>query len=166
MPVNYAALKTELQTDPASLGYSSFVAIRNDVALASILIFVRDGSTVCPVNGVAGASITVRRSNVKPDEILEAIDIRDFPVSPTGVNSIPLAQSWLESITQFSTVRLANTDGTKTTVRKNIDRLVDNVQGSQTRLDTVAERRGSRSEQLFGENVAVTSTDVAIALNN
>lgn len=166
MPVTLPALKTELQTDPQNYGYAPFVAIRNDTVLALLINFKpRDGVTLPPFGNV-GPAVQVKRGNVPPVEILEAIDVRDFLASPAGVNSIPLAQSWLESITQYSTIRLANADGTKTQVRKNIDRLVGDAQGSQTRLDAVAVRFGSRAEQLFGENSVVSVQNVSDALNS
>lgn len=166
MPLTLTALKTELTTDPIGYGYAPFVAIRNDVALAALIDFARDGSTLCPINNFAGPAVQVNRPDCSPAEVLEAIDVRDFEATPAGVTSMALTQSWLESITQFSMIRLANADGTKTTVRKNIDRLVSNANGSQGRLNAVAVRAGSRSEQLFGVGVAVSVADVSNALNN
>lgn len=166
MAIDYVALKSEFQNDPGSLGYSSYLAVRNDVALAAIINFVRNGTTACPVNGVVGTAVTVRRADCNPREILEAIDIRDFAATPTGVTNNTFTASWFESITQLSRIRLANADGTKTVTRKNIDRMVNDVQSSQTRLDAVAVRSGSRAESLFGNDTLVTSADVAAALNN
>jgi hypothetical protein len=159
-----AALKAEVQTDPAALGYAALVAARRLQGVADVLNFPRDGVAASPVNGVVGAAVSVKRADCTPSEILEAVDVRDFPAAPAGVNSVPLAQSWLESITQFPRVRLANADGTKTQVRKNIDRLVGNTNLSQDRLDAVAVRVGSRAELLFGFGVAVTDADVERAL--
>lgn len=166
MPLNIAALKSELINDPAALGYGPFRAIRNDVALAAIINFRRDGVTPCPVNGVVGAGINVRRADCAPGEILEAIDVRDFLASPAGVNNNAFTAAWFESITQSARIRLLNEDGTKTVVRRNIDRMVADVQGSQTRLDAVAVRAGARSEQLFGGDVLVSVANVADALNS
>lgn len=151
MPFTLAALTTEINTDPTALGYAALKASGNDQGIADLLNIVR-------------ATISVKRPDCSPAEILEAIDLRDFPASPTGVASVPLAQSWLESVTQFARIRLTNDDGTKTTTRKNFDRLVNDTQGSQTRLDAVAVRTGSRAEQLFGAGVFVTPTNVANAL--
>lgn len=156
-PAQLAALASEIRTDPLTYGYGVHITSGNDQAIADLLNKVRDGTD-------GKAAVTIRRADCTPAEILEAIDVRDFPAAPTGVNSIPLAQSWLESITQFSSVRLANTDGTKTTTRKNIDRLVGDTQGSQVRLDAVSIRNGSRAEQLFGVNTRISSSDVATAL--
>lgn len=151
-----AALKTELNTDPRAYGYAADLASGNDAGLVAKLNLVRDGT-----NG--GPAVSVKRPDVKPTEILEAIDIRDFLATPGGVTNNTFASGWFESITQFPTVRLSNADGTKTTVRKNIDRMVADVQGSQARLDAVAVRTGSRAEELFGFGATVTDTDIANA---
>lgn len=153
MPLNATqlqTLKTELNSDPRSYGYAADLASGNDAGLVAKL-------------NLARAGITIRRPDCDPAEILEAIDIRDFAASPAGVTNNQFVASWFESITQFARVRLANADGTKTQVRKNIDRMVNDTQGSQTRLDAVAVRAGSRAEELFGFGVAVTDTDVANA---
>lgn len=168
MPVNSATLRTELANDPRGYGYAPLVFVANDPALVDILNAVRDGTNP-PANptaagGVANGSISVKRIDCSPAEILEAIDIRDLLTVglPAGM-SVPLAQSWLESVTQFVRIRLANDDGTKTMTRRNIDRLVANTNGSQTRLDAVAVRLGSRAEELFGAGTVVTRDDVGAA---
>jgi hypothetical protein len=168
MPVNVATLRTELASDPRGYGYAPLVAVANDPALTDMLNAVRDGTNP-PANptaagGAANGSITVKRIDCNPAEILEAIDVRDLATAglPAGM-SVPLAQSWLESVTQFARIRLANDDGTKTLTRRNIDRLVASTNGSQARLDAVAVRLGSRAEELFGAGVVVTRDDVGSA---
>lgn len=157
MAITLAALASEITADPLGYGYATFVAAGNDQAIADLLNKPRDGTDGKP-------AISVKRADCTPAEILEAIDVRDFPASPTGVNSIPLAQSWLESVTQFARLRLTREDGTKTLIRRNIDRLVGDTQGSQARLDAIAVRVGSRAEQLFGVGVEVTNPDVSQSL--
>ena len=154
-------LKTELQTDPNAYGYAPFLPPNpaNWNGARDLLNLRRDGTT-------GGLAIVIRRTDTPPLEILEAIDVRDFPANPTGVTNISLAQSWLESITQFPTIRLFNDDDTPTRVKSNIDRLVSNTQGSQTRLNAVpgpGKRYGSRAEQLFGRDTVVTDIDVEAA---
>jgi hypothetical protein len=168
-PAQIAALKTELTTDPRGYGYNA--AARNDTDLANRVNLVRDGSagtvptTPTADGGAANGAVTLKRPDCKPSEILEAIDVRDLLASPAGVTSVPLTQSWFESITQFATIRLTNQDGSKTQVRKNIDRITGNTNLSQDRLDAVAVRFGSRAEEKFGFGVAVTIDDVGKALN-
>mgnify|MGYP000476295844 CR=1 FL=1 len=156
MPLTTAqlqTLKTELNSDPRSYGYAADI-------LSGYVGGLRDKLNL------ARAGITIRRPDCDPAEILEAIDIRDFAASPAGVTNNQFTASWFESITQFARVRLANTDGTKTQVRKNIDRMVNDAQGSQTRLDAVAVRTGTRAEELFGAGVVVTNDDVTNALRS
>lgn len=148
----YTALRTEIQTDPQTYGYAAYVTAGNDEGVAALLNKVRDGTD-------GEAAITVRRRDVAPLEILEAIDIRDFTASPGT-----LSASWFESITQYPTVRLANDDGSQTRVKNNLDRVLADTQGSQTRLNAIARRNGSRAEQLFRTGVVVTYYDVARAL--
>jgi hypothetical protein len=154
-------LKTELQTDPRAYGYAPHLPPNpaNWNGPAALLNLVRDGT-----NG--GPAIVIRRTDTTPLEILEAIDIRDFPASPAQVNSIPLAQSWLESITQFPTVRLFNDDDSATRVKTNLDRLLGNANGSQTRLNATpgpGKRHGSRGEELFGRGADITDVNVEAA---
>lgn len=154
MPLNATqlqALKVELNSDPRSYGYAADIASGYVGGLRDRL-------------NLARAGITIRRPDCDPAEILEAIDIRDFATSPAGVTNNTFAASWFESITQFQRVRLATADGAKTQVRKNIDRMVNDTKGSQTRLDAVAVRTGSRAEELFGAGTAVTTDDVTEAL--
>lgn len=166
-----AVLKTELQTDPRGYGYNA--AVRNDTNMALIINTVRDGTNP-PANptadgGVASGKITLNRPDCAPSEILEAIDVRDLldatTLTAAGVVNIPLTQSWLESITQFPSIRLAKDDGTKTQTRKNIDRITGNTNGSQTALNNVAVRSGSRAEEKFGFGFFVSVDDVSKSLN-
>lgn len=152
MAINYVALATELTTDPQTYGYAALISAGSDAGLADLLNKVRDGTD-------GEAAITVRRADIAPNEILEAIDNRDFITSPNIAHA-----SWFESVTQLRTIRLVNADGTNTRVLGNLRRLVNDTQGSQTRLDAIAVRNGSRAEQLFGVSTSITADDIARAL--
>lgn len=153
IPFTLAALKTELTTDPAAIGYNT----NNDVTNQNWLALKNK------INAVK-SSIDVPRVDVAPSEILEAIDVRDLTV-PAAVTQAQLAASWLESLTQMPTVRLQKDDGTDTTVIKNIKLLVvSGGQGSQTRINALATRKGSRAEQLFGAGFVVSEQNVADAI--
>lgn len=152
-PAQLQTLKTELNSDPQSYGYAADITSGYVGGLRDRL-------------NLARAGITIRRPDCDPAEILEAIDLRDFAASPAGVTNNQFASAWFESITQFPRVRLANADGSKTQVRKNIDRMVNDTQGSQARLDAVAVRSGSRAEGLFGAGVVVSHDDVTNALRS
>lgn len=157
MPFSLDALAQEINLDPQTYGYAAFVAAGNDQAVADLLNKVRTGDD-------GEAAIAIKRPDCSPEEILEAIDVRDFPAAPTQVNSVPLAQSYLQSVTRLARVRLTLDAGGKSLVRKNIDRLVGDTQGSQARLDAIAVRAGSRAEELFGFGTHVDSGQVAAAL--
>lgn len=145
MPVfTLAALKTECQTDPQALGLAAPYANGADGVCAAML------------NAIS-QSISVKRTDVRPAEILEAIHTSDFIASPT----VP-ACSWFESLTQLPAVRMANDDGTDTMVLGNLKRLLVNVgQGSQARLIAISSRAGSRAEQLWGPGFAVTEVNIS-----
>lgn len=160
IPFTLAALKAELTTDPASIGYNtnSDVTNQNWLALKN------------KINAVSQA-INIPRTDVASSEILEAIDIRDLAYPNTGTlpaASQPLANGWYESITsQGSAVRLVKDDGSDTTVIKNLKLLLVAVgQGSQARVVALSTRKGSRAEQLFGTGFAVSEQNVADAINS
>ena len=160
-PTQLAVLKTELQTDPRAYGYAQYLPPNPPSwnGPAVLMTIIRDGT-----NG--GPAIVIRRVDTTPLEILEAIDIRDFVANPAQVNNLPMAQAWMESITQFEKVKLFNDDDSATRVKLNIDRLVGNGNGSQTRLNATpgpGKRFGTRSEELFGRGVIVTDVDVEAA---
>lgn len=148
MAIDYAALATEL----ALPAYAALRAAGNDQGIADLL------------NTRVG-TITIRRQDIAPREVLMAIDLRDLIASPAQVNNQTLAASWFESVTQGeATIQLSNADGTDSLLKDNIDRLLGNTNGSQTRLNAVARRDGSRAEQLFGAGTSLDSLDVARAL--
>lgn len=147
-----AQLKTEINTDPQTYGYAAWVAASEPENVAAALNKVRDGTD-------GEAAILVRRLDVSAIELLEAVDTRDFIASPNSLQA-----AWFESVTQNATVRLANPDGTQNRVKNNLDRVLNDTQGSQTRLNALARRNGSRAEQLFGTGATVSVSDVQAAL--
>lgn len=144
-PAQLTILKTEITTDPLALGYAG----KSDAEIADLLNLLR-------------ATITIRRANIAPNEVLEAIDSRDFETAPNAIHV-----AWFESITQLRTIRLENDDGSATRALGNLRRLLQaaDTQGSRTRLAALATRIGSRAEQLLGGGVVVTHIDVADARN-
>lgn len=154
MAMTLAALKTELLTDPQTYGYAGWIAASEPENCAAALNKVRNGTD-------GEAAITIRRADISPAEVLEAVDNRDFSANPH-----PLHVAWFESVTQLPTIRLVNNDGSDTRVLGNIRRLLENpgTQGSRDRVTTIANRNGSRAEQLFGAGTVISITDVAAAL--
>ena len=139
MPFTLEELQTELLTDPESYGYAAM----SDQHAANALNNVR-------------ASITFPRPDVTPLEILEAIAIDDFIAVQTT-----LMGSWLESLTQFPSIRILKDNGSDTRVMSNIMKVLKNGSASETRIRALASRSGSRAEQLWGYGSTVDHAQVA-----
>lgn len=147
--------------DPQGYGYAPFVTSGADNAVARLLNVPRDGSTPAPDNGIAGPAITVRRTDVLAREVLEQLDNRDLITNATNLEA-----ALFESIMQQgSALRLVADDGSDTRILGDLRRLLQNPgpQGSRARVSDVANRPGSRAEQLLGRGVTVTDADVAAA---
>ena len=108
-------------------------------------------------------AITVRRTDISAADVLEAIDVRDFDTTAPGGN---FSLSWFESVTQLRSLQLIDEAGANTRILGNLRRILLNpgTQGSSARLDALANRFGSRAEQLFGSGTIITPEDVALAL--
>lgn len=140
MAINYQQLKTELQTDPLSLGYGAAIAAGNSTAVAALINQVRP-------------SIQINRRAVSVEDFLEAID----PTEYAGLTQTQLLRLIL--LTQQPIVPIRGAQ-----VRQLIRDIFPN--GGPTRNSMVAlrTRTGSRAEELFGEGESVSSTDVSVAL--
>jgi hypothetical protein len=143
--MDYQALKNELVNDPTARGYAG----KQDNACTALLNEIQAG-------------ITIRRNDIAPNEVLEAIDTRDFQTTLATAEC-----SWFESVTQLRTLRLSLDDGSDTLVLGNLKRLLQNPgpQLSRARVIALANRSGSRAEQLFGRGTVVTDADVGAARN-
>ena len=153
-----ATLKTELNADPNAYGYAADLAVGNQEGVANKLNLRRDGT-----NG--GPAITVRETAISTFALLEAIDNRDF-ITGTITQESQLLSGWFESITQGQSIALLDAAGQPNRVLGNLRRMLQNPgpQLSRSRVDALANRNGSRAEQLFGSGVRVTDADVANAL--
>lgn len=138
MPFTPQQLKDELTNDPTGLGYAS----------------KPDNQCSAAINAL-NAAISINRADIAPAELLEAIDIRDF-----NANATTPACSWFESVTQAPRIRLRNDNATATRIRSNLNRMLDDAQGSQTRFNALQVRQGSRAEQLWGAGTVVTDADI------
>lgn len=75
--MDYAALRTELTTDPLSLGYAPLLAVANDWALADLLnakqyrgpVPLRELSAYCVTAGILGACEAVATDPANPVEL-------------------------------------------------------------------------------------------------
>lgn len=174
-PAQLTVLNTELKTDPRGYGFRALVAASeggtsqtgtNDTECARLLGLPRDGTAgTVPSNptgagGAANGIISIRRPTITRAELLEAIDTRDLKASPTVLEG-----SVLESILQTDAVTLFAADGTTATMTKaNLNRLVTNTNGSQTRLNALGKEPASRAAELLGYGATVSTADVGAAL--
>jgi hypothetical protein len=157
MAIDYVALRNELLADPRAYGYQAFRDNGDDLSLAELLNRVRDGSG-------GFAAIQIRRADISPDELLNVLDLRDLSVPPS-VPSPALAAAWLESALQAPRLAITVPGGsTDNLIKDNLDLLVGNTNGSQTRLNALARRNGSRAEELFGTGTRINDQDIARAL--
>lgn len=150
--VQLTQLRTELQTDPLTYGYAPLVALQDYSGLSDLVNKVRNGTD-------GEAAINISRADIDPLELFQAIDVRDFGGSP-GV----LGGAWFQSLMRLTRIPLLDTAGQPNLIKANLDRYISNGNGSQTRLDALARRFGSRGEQLFGAGTIVTPTNVRDAL--
>jgi hypothetical protein len=154
MPINYAQLTTELQTDPRSYGYAPFIASGSDQTLADMLNLVRTGS-----NG--GPAISIKRDDVQSSEVYHALELSDLVTNP-GASQL---QWFSATLLAAYPIQLLNADGSSTPVRTNILALLKSgASASKTRLGALETRLGSRAEELFGGRTYINSADVARAL--
>lgn len=138
MALSLAALKTELQTDPSTLGYGPFLAVGNTGALADLLNQVRGG-------------ISVFRSSIATWEIVANTVKSEYDALTAGdkqLYQILVSTGTINATDSRIRAMFAAIFGAGTTTRAN--------------LTAMASRTGSRAEQLFGE--AVSHQDVARAL--
>jgi hypothetical protein len=154
--VDYVALASEINTDPATVGYAALKAALNDQGLADAL-------------NLARASVTIRRADIAPQALWEAIDVADLTALPGTPTAAQLSTerrqlAWLTGLAALPTVRLLNDDGTDTMIRKNLLAMFTAGSGTLTRLAALSVRQGSRAEFLFGAAAVVTNIDVARAL--
>lgn len=170
MAYTIAQLAAEITNDPAARGYKLVPAPpppasnwKSDQEIADLLNEPKADVTPWPDAVVAA----IKRTDVTAQEVLEAIDIRDFTYPGTAqlpAASQPLATAWLESATRQEFLRFVTDAGVDTTVLKNLKlMLVTTGQGSTARINALATRPGSRAESLWGRGTIIPQIDVARA---
>ena len=172
MSIAPLALKTECLNNPN--GYTATVGGETK-SLSQW--FAEDAHSICAdILNEPRAAISVPRSGVAPQEVLEAIDLTDM-ANISAINTAAgkiLSETWLgswfESIMQVASVQLRkwNAGGTAlvdTRAMSNIKLLLNNGSASENRLRALAARPGSRAEQLAAPalDYVVTQADIAAA---
>jgi hypothetical protein len=143
MAFTNAQLKTELTTDPTSLGYAPLITAGNLGGVESL------------INKIQG-TITVFRNDVAPREVVQCIAAADFNAAAQ------IAISKLEMM--FISAPL---DCTLANVRANMQGIFTGASAATTNaLSAVAQRNGSRAEQLWGTGTLVSSNDIMVALHS
>ena len=141
MAVDLAALKTELNTDPLTLGYAPHVATNDVKALADIVNLPRATIQIDPTtlpNGTVQAAIVgseyIALNAAAQRAWTTIMTIENIPVKDPGIRS-QILDIWAGG----------------TTTRSN--------------LGALQSRDASRAEELFGENAAVSFLQCADALH-
>lgn len=140
MSINLAALKTELQTDPTSLGYASSMASGTDWALADLLNAVRQ-------------TIDIDRGVIPSYEIINATAVAEW----TALSAAEKQR--YQTLTGAGQVDSANVN-----VRASFNQMFAGGTATRTALTALLTRKGSRAEQLFGQQVSTEHVSRARAL--
>lgn len=154
-PAQLQTLKAEVfgaSADPRGYGYAPFVQAGADNAVATLLDFVRDGTTPCPLNNVAGPAISLNRGTITSQELVEAVVQSEMPSNASQ-------RDWLIMVASGDRVRVDNGSSARTGLLA----IFGAATTTRANLTAAAVRAGSRAEELFGLNVAVTADDVSAA---
>lgn len=142
MAIDYAALKTEIQTDPAALGYQSSVTAKNDQGIADLINTVRNGAT-----------FQVNREPVTVAQFIAKIDPAEFSALTQ------LQVSRLQALFSGGTL-----DINEPNTQSNMTKIFPAAGATVANVTPFLKRQGSRAEVLFGNGTVVTSSDVSLAL--
>ena len=140
MAIDLVVLKTEIETDPTSRGYALHVTSGATNVIADLL------------NEVL-TSITIQRETLMPPEVWEAVDLTEFKVLSGQERQ---ALGILLSLEPLDVRAGSNS-------RTTLASLFPGGSTTRTNLLALVMRNGSRSEELFGENVIVRSEDITLA---
>lgn len=136
MPIDYAALKTEL----ALPAYAAALAAGNHVTVAALLNEVKP-------------AISIQRDFIPAHDVFEAISQAEY----TALTAIQLQR--LHGILSMGPVNVKGPN-TKATFQS----IFGAGGATRTALTALINRPGSRAEELFGVNTKVTPADIAQAL--
>ena len=138
------ALKNEIETDPAEIGYK---LPGGD--------WKGDGVIADLINDLALGDV-IQRQYVQPQEIIEQIVLSDW-VSASASERLYI--QLLPSLSSISTV----VNGTE--VRNNLLEIFDAGTVTRDNLIATVQRDGSRAEVLWGENTQITIGQVGHSFN-
>jgi hypothetical protein len=148
MAITKAALKTELQTDPASMGYAAGVASNNDEALADLLNDLTLGTS---------KGYTLTKKTITAAELQSCVVVSEWQ-SRTA-----------EQKSAWQNLLIASAYTGVPTTNANIIAQAQAIWNATTTLDNLAAaivRPCSRAEFLGSEGTSVSAADVSNALRN
>ena len=138
--MDYAALKTEITTDPKALGYAPYVASGSDGSIADLL------------NAMGTDVITI------PDYTKEQFSTGIIPaVLALATASTALQSKW----DRLLSMTLAQSVIHYSVAAPLLSILVSDGLITQSQIDAFTKRPGSRAEVLFGAGTVISSEDVA-----
>jgi hypothetical protein len=155
--VNLTQLRTEITNNPLGLTDAGITG-GSGQTMTQAYTAGFDGIVVGILN-LKRASISVTRSDVTPQEVIEAIQIGQL-TSGANASIAALQGAWLNGFFGLSAVRLLNPNGTDTRVLTNLLAILTNGSSSETRLRALGSRQGSRVEQLFCEFLSITDQTI------
>ena len=134
--MDYARLRTELTTDPVTLGYGTMTDAQASDALNSLT-----------------TGRIYRRPDISPAEIWENMELSDYPALAGSPNAAALSNerrdlAWLSGLANLPSIRLLNDDGTDTQIRLKLAAMFPAGSGTRTRLLALSQRTVSRAEEL------------------
>ena len=148
MAISKAALKTELQTDPATLGYAPHVASNNDEALADLLNDLTLGTS---------KGYTLTKKNITAPELQSCVVVSEW-ITRSG-----------EQKSAWQNLLIASAYTGVPTTNANIIAQAQSIWNATTTLDNLAaaiSRPCTRAEFLGGELTSISAADVSNALRN
>jgi hypothetical protein len=145
-PVDIAQLKAECQTNPNNYSYTDPVA---GTKTLQQWFLAGDDTIVAAILNQTRAGITIYRSDVAPNEVKEAIAVNQLTTSATAAIAAVQA-AWLNAFFNGDPVRLKTKAGADSRALSNLMVLLTNASASETRVRALAERTGTRAEQLWG----------------
>ncbi len=156
-----AALKTELNTDPRGYGFAADLASGNDSGLVAKLNLKRDGAPGnVPANptgagGQASGIITVFRTDIPVKEVIASI----APVDYAALTQLQISKITL----QFAGTGMI-IDATNANTRGSFAGIFSSMSApTVAAVNALAQRVGSRAEELFGTGAVITDLDVTHA---
>lgn len=113
-------------------------------------------------------SVRVARQDVNNNELTRAIVVVDYTAlasNPTAANLSAERRylSWQEMLGSITPGPLVNANGADTPIMTNLRAMFGSGTGTLARMLALAWRHGSRAEELFGPDAAVTPADVGAA---